>query len=95
MEAARRPLEEIFRMFLAVAWNTARCIVQHDQDAQDLIQEAHIRAFRRGRGALDRTFPTNNEKREALFPPIDGGLSGAPRTTLGWRQRFSQGFPFA
>jgi hypothetical protein len=77
-------------MFLAAAWNTARWIVQHDQDAQDLVQEAHVRISARA-GALDRTFPTNSEKREALFLPIDGGLFSAPRTTLGWRQRFSAG----
>jgi len=91
MEAERRPLEEISWMFLA-AWNTARWIVPNDQDAQDLVQEAHIRAFRRGSALYIALFPTNSEKREALFPPVDGGLFSAPRTTLAWRQRFPQEF---
>jgi hypothetical protein len=80
-------------MFLAAAWNTARWIVQHDQDAQaSCPRSPHSRISARAE-ALDRTFPTNSEKRKALFPPIDGGLSSAPRTNLGWRQRFPQGFP--
>jgi hypothetical protein len=79
-------------MFLAAAWNTARWIVPNDQDAQDLVQEAYIRAFRRGSALYIALFPTNSEKREALFSPVDGGLFSAPRTTLAWRQRFPQEF---
>jgi DNA-directed RNA polymerase specialized sigma24 family protein len=44
-------------MFLAAAWNTARWIVPNDQDAQDLVQEAHIRAFRRGPALYIALFP--------------------------------------
>ena len=36
--------------------------------------------------------PTFAHFGKALFPPIDAGLSTAPRTNLGWRHRFPQGF---
>jgi DNA-directed RNA polymerase specialized sigma24 family protein len=49
METERRPLEEISLEVFTRCVDTVRWIVQHDQDAQDLVQEAHIRAFRRGR----------------------------------------------
>jgi DNA-directed RNA polymerase specialized sigma24 family protein len=64
MEAERRPLEESSWMFLAAAWNTARWIVPNDQHAQDLVQEAHIRAFRRGSALYIALFPqiTKNAK---------------------------------
>jgi len=42
----RRRFEEIFLPFLDAAYNLARRIVQHDQDAQDIVQEAYMRAFK-------------------------------------------------
>ena len=42
----RREFEEIFLPHLDAAYNLARWIVQNDQDAQDVVQEACIRAFR-------------------------------------------------
>jgi RNA polymerase sigma-70 factor, ECF subfamily len=42
----RRRFEEIFLPFLDAAYNLARWIVQHDQDAQDIVQEAYLRAFK-------------------------------------------------
>ena len=42
----RRQFEEIFLPFLDAAYNLARWIVQHDQDAQDVVQEAYLRAFK-------------------------------------------------
>jgi RNA polymerase sigma-70 factor (ECF subfamily) len=42
----RRRFEEIFLPFLDAAYNLARWIVQHDQDAQDIVQEAYMRAFK-------------------------------------------------
>jgi RNA polymerase sigma factor (sigma-70 family) len=42
----RRRFEEIFLPYLNAAYNLARWIVQHDQDAQDVVQEAYMRAFK-------------------------------------------------
>lgn len=42
----RPEFEEIFLPHLDASYNLARWIVQHDQDAQDVVQEAYIRAFR-------------------------------------------------
>jgi RNA polymerase sigma-70 factor (ECF subfamily) len=42
----RRQFEEMFLPFLDAAYNLARWIVQHDQDAQDVVQEAYLRAFK-------------------------------------------------
>jgi RNA polymerase sigma-70 factor, ECF subfamily len=42
----RQQFEEIFLPFLDAAYNLARWIVQHDQDAQDVVQEAYLRAFK-------------------------------------------------
>lgn len=42
----RRQFEEIFLPYLDAAYNLARWIVQHDQDAQDVVQEAYLRAFK-------------------------------------------------
>ena len=46
MGEERRRFEEIFLPFLDAAYNLARWIVQHDQDAQDIVQEAYLRAFK-------------------------------------------------
>jgi len=50
MGEERRQFEEIFLPFLDAAYNLARWIVQHDQDAQDIVQEAYLRAFKGFRG---------------------------------------------
>jgi RNA polymerase sigma factor (sigma-70 family) len=42
----RRRFEEIFLPYLDAAYNLARWIIRHDQDAQDVVQDAYIRAFR-------------------------------------------------
>jgi RNA polymerase sigma factor (sigma-70 family) len=42
----RRQFDEIFLPHLDAAYNLARWIVQNDQDAQDVVQEAYIRAFK-------------------------------------------------
>jgi len=42
----RRRFEEIFLQYLDPAYNLARWIIRHDQDAQDVVQDAYIRAFR-------------------------------------------------
>ena len=42
----RRHFEEIFLQYLDAAYNLARWIIRHDQDAQDVVQDAYIRAFR-------------------------------------------------
>ena len=42
----RRQFEEIFLPHLDAAYNLARWIVHNDQDAQDIVQEAFIRAFK-------------------------------------------------
>jgi RNA polymerase sigma factor (sigma-70 family) len=46
MDDERRRFEEVFLPFLDAAYNLARWIVQHDQDAQDVVQEAYLRAFK-------------------------------------------------
>jgi RNA polymerase sigma-70 factor (ECF subfamily) len=46
MGEERRQFEETFLPFLDAAYNLARWIVQHDQDAQDIVQEAYLRAFK-------------------------------------------------
>jgi RNA polymerase sigma-70 factor (ECF subfamily) len=46
MGQERRQFEETFLPFLDAAYNLARWIVQHDQDAQDVVQEAYLRAFK-------------------------------------------------
>ena len=46
MGKERRQFEETFLPFLDAAYNLARWIVQHDQDAQDVVQEAYLRAFK-------------------------------------------------
>jgi RNA polymerase sigma-70 factor (ECF subfamily) len=43
---ARRQFEEIFLPHLDAAYNLARWIVQNDHDAQDVVQEAYVRAFK-------------------------------------------------
>jgi RNA polymerase sigma-70 factor (ECF subfamily) len=42
----RRRFEEIFLPYLDAAYNLARWIIRHDQDAQDVVQDTYIRAFR-------------------------------------------------
>jgi DNA-directed RNA polymerase specialized sigma24 family protein len=42
----RRRFEELFLPYLDAANNLARRIVQHDQHAQDTVQDAYIRAFK-------------------------------------------------
>jgi len=42
----RRQFDEIFVPHLDAAYNLARWIVQNDQDAQDVVQEAYIRALK-------------------------------------------------
>jgi RNA polymerase sigma-70 factor (ECF subfamily) len=46
MGEERRRFEETFLPLLDAAYNLARWIVQHDQDAQDIVQEAYLRAFK-------------------------------------------------
>jgi RNA polymerase sigma-70 factor (ECF subfamily) len=41
-----RRFEQLFLRYLDAAYNLARWIVQHDQDAQDIVQDAYIRAFK-------------------------------------------------
>jgi RNA polymerase sigma-70 factor (ECF subfamily) len=41
-----RRFEELFLRYLDAASNLARWIVQHDQDAQDIVQDAYIRSFK-------------------------------------------------
>ncbi len=42
----RRRFEKLFLPYLDAAYNLARWIVRHDQDAQDVVQDAYIRAFK-------------------------------------------------
>ncbi len=42
----RRRFEEIFLPYLDAAFNLARWIVQNDQDARDVVQDAYVRAFK-------------------------------------------------
>ena len=46
MGEERRQFEEIFLPHLDAAYNLARWIVQNDQDAEDIVQEAFVRAFK-------------------------------------------------
>lgn len=58
-EGERRRFEEIFLPHLDAAYNLARWIIQHHQDAQDVVQDAYIRAFRgfhRFRGGNSRAW---------------------------------------
>jgi RNA polymerase sigma-70 factor, ECF subfamily len=55
----RRRFEELFLPYLDAAYNLARWIVQHDQNAQDVVQDAYLRAFkgfRRFRGGNARAW---------------------------------------
>jgi RNA polymerase sigma-70 factor (ECF subfamily) len=59
MEEDRRRFEELFLPYLDTAYNLARWIIQHDQDAQDVVQDAYIRAFKgfhRFRGGNNRAW---------------------------------------
>jgi RNA polymerase sigma factor (sigma-70 family) len=42
----RREFEKIFLPHLDAAYNLARWILQNDHDAQDVVQEAYVRAFK-------------------------------------------------
>ena len=42
----RRRFEKLFLPYLDAAYNLARWIVQHDQDARDVVQDAYVRAFK-------------------------------------------------
>jgi RNA polymerase sigma-70 factor, ECF subfamily len=42
----RRRFEKLFLPYLDTAYNLARWIVQRDQDAQDVVQDAYLRAFK-------------------------------------------------
>src|ERR1700732_1872875 len=46
MGKERRQFEETFLPFLDSAYNLARWIVRQDQDAQDIVQEAYLRALK-------------------------------------------------
>lgn len=55
----RKHFEEIFLPHLDAAYNLAHWIIQHHQDAQDVVQDAYIRAFRgfrRFRGGNSRAW---------------------------------------
>lgn len=41
-----RRFEELFLPYMDAAYNLARWIVQHDQDAQDIVQDAYLQAFK-------------------------------------------------
>jgi RNA polymerase sigma-70 factor (ECF subfamily) len=59
MEEDRRRFEELFLPYLDTAYNLARWIIQHDQDAQDVVQDAYTRAFKgfhRFRGGNSRAW---------------------------------------
>ena len=45
-EDDRRRFEELFLPHLDAAYNLARWIIQHDQDARDVVQNAYVRAFK-------------------------------------------------
>jgi RNA polymerase sigma-70 factor, ECF subfamily len=46
MEGDLRRFEKIFLPYLDAAYNLARWIIRHDQDAQDVVQDAYIRALK-------------------------------------------------
>ncbi|MBV8967517.1 MAG: sigma-70 family RNA polymerase sigma factor [Verrucomicrobia bacterium] len=46
MQEPRSTFEKIFIPHLAAAYNLARWIVENEQDAQDLVQEAYIKALK-------------------------------------------------
>jgi RNA polymerase sigma factor (sigma-70 family) len=55
----RRRFEELFLPHLDAAYNVARWITQHDQDARDVVQDSYIRAFKgflRFRGGNSRAW---------------------------------------
>ena len=45
-EEDRRRFEELFLPHLDAAYNLARWIIRHDQDARDVVQNAYVRAFK-------------------------------------------------
>ena len=45
-EEDRKRFEKLFLPYLDAAYNLARWIVQHDQDARDVVQDAYVRAFK-------------------------------------------------
>jgi RNA polymerase sigma-70 factor (ECF subfamily) len=56
-EKDRQHFEDTFLPYLDAAFNLARWIIRHDQDAQDVVEEAYIgafRAFHRFRGGNSR-----------------------------------------
>jgi RNA polymerase sigma factor (sigma-70 family) len=58
-EEDRRRFEEHFLPHLDAAYDLARWIIQHDQDARDVVQDAYIRAFKgflRFRGGNSRAW---------------------------------------
>jgi RNA polymerase sigma-70 factor, ECF subfamily len=50
MEEKRALFEELFLPHLDAAYNLARWIVERDEDARDVVQEAYVRALRGFRG---------------------------------------------
>jgi RNA polymerase sigma-70 factor (ECF subfamily) len=55
-QADRKRFEELFLPHLDAAYNLARWIIRHDQDAQDVVQNAYVNAFkgfRRFRGGMN------------------------------------------
>jgi RNA polymerase sigma factor (sigma-70 family) len=45
-EEDRKRFEKLFLPYLDAAYNLARWIVQHDQDARDIVQDSYVRAFK-------------------------------------------------
>jgi DNA-directed RNA polymerase specialized sigma24 family protein len=83
----QRRFEKIFLPYLDAAYNLARWIIRHDQDAQDVVQEAYIRAlkgFHLFRGGKSRgwflkivrntayTFLNRRAAQERLASPLRG-----------------------